>query len=55
MSDEKPIIACSNCGEDRTDKGSLLYYDHVFCNEDCFEEWHSAITEKRTAESQRSE
>lgn len=31
--------ACSNCGKDRTDKGSLIMGEMVFCDDDCFERW----------------
>lgn len=36
-------VACAYCGKDRTNKGSLIYQGKVFCNDNCFEEWHLAI------------
>lgn len=46
--DISPISICPNCGDNRTGKGSLVFGDNhqQFCNDDCFEEWHTAKMEK---------
>jgi len=43
-----PKDICPNCGDNRTGKGSLIVGDthQQFCNDNCYNEWHSAKMEK---------
>ena len=41
------IQACPNCGDNRTGKGSLIFRGKVFCNENCYEDWHALLIAKQ--------
>ncbi len=48
---DRPKV-CRYCGDDRTDKGSLICASGVFCNDDHFILWHDAYLAKRQEDSQ---
>ena len=45
--------ACRYCGDDRTDKGSLICASGVFCDDNCYTLWYDAILTKRQEDGQQ--